>query len=99
MSIRWIGVLAWVALMSLVWVIFTPAALSWAGLAAAGVLTWFALLTALTVAPGLSQPRSVAQIIAETEAEPALAVASASRQPPLWPGPRPGNRMKGIRPL
>ena len=99
MSIGWLVALAWSVLMSLVWFIFTPAVLSWTGLAVVGVVTWFALAAALSAAEGSSRSRSVAQVIADTEAEPALAVVSVSARPGLWPGPRSDNRIKGVRAL
>ncbi len=98
MTIRWMVALAWAVLMSLIWVIFTPAVLSWAGLAVVGLLLWFALSAALSLAMRSSGRRSVAQVIADTEAEPESVVASASRFG-LWPGPRTGRRIKGAPPL
>jgi hypothetical protein len=91
MSIRWMSVLAWVASMSLVWAVFVPSVLSWTGLAWVSVLSFLTLSAALTVA--MRSPRSVAQVIAATEAEPAP--AGASRGPRSSGNPDHAHEAKG----
>jgi hypothetical protein len=61
--------------MSVVWAVFTPSALPWSDLAWVSVLGLLALWTALTVA--MRSTRSVAKVIADTEAEPARGTVSA----------------------
>ncbi len=91
MSKRWIVVLAWVISIALIWAILIPQGLSWAGLI---ILTGLSLL-ALWAATwfGVEPTRSVAEVIDDTEAEPALAVAALG---PSGPGvPVPDLRSKG----
>jgi hypothetical protein len=92
MSIGWMVAVAWATLMSIVWLIFTPAVLSWPGLAVVGLLTWFALAAALTAATQSSGLRSVTQVIADAEAEPAYALARAPRDT------RPDHKTEGVDP-
>jgi putative Ca2+/H+ antiporter (TMEM165/GDT1 family) len=94
MSIRWMSVLAWVTSMSVVWGVFTPSVLPWTGLAWVSVLSFMALTVALSVA--MRSPRSVAQVIADAEAEPARGVARLARV--ALPVFGPVNRMKGDGP-
>ncbi len=77
MSIRSMSVLAWMASMSLVWALFVPSVLSWTGLGWLSLLGFLALSTTLTLV--MRSSRSVGQVIADTEAEPAPVVASRTR--------------------
>ncbi|MBN2368958.1 MAG: hypothetical protein JXO72_00555 [Vicinamibacteria bacterium] len=79
MSKKWTGVLAWTAVMSVVWVVFSPATLSGAGLALMSVLGFFVLWTLL--AAFMRSPLSVAQVIADADREPARAFAGQSESP------------------
>ena len=94
MSIRWMSVLAWVTSMLFVWAVFTPSPLSFTALAWVSVLGFMALSVGLTVA--LRSPRSLAQVIADTEAEPTRGAARLARV--AMPLLGPPNRMKGDGP-
>ena len=88
MSIRWISVFAWLALMSVVWAVFTPSVLPWSGLVWVGVLGFLTLSAALTLA--MRSSRSVAQVIADTEGAPARVAI------PVF-GPVDRTQRKGLR--
>jgi hypothetical protein len=79
MSIRWMGVLTWVAAMTVVWVVFTPAMISGTGLALVTVLGFLVVWTTLTTV--MRSPRSIAKVIADTEKDTARAVARQAESP------------------
>jgi protein-S-isoprenylcysteine O-methyltransferase Ste14 len=94
MSIRSMSILAWVTSMAFVWAVFTPSPLSFTGLVWVSVLGFVALSIGLTVAA--RSPRSLAQVIADAEAEPTRGVARLARV--ALPVFGPVNRMKGDGP-
>jgi len=94
MSIRWISVLAWVASMAVVWAVFTPAVLSWPAFLWLSVVGFLVLSGVLTVA--MRSPRSVGDVIADTEAEAPRGFGRLARI--AIPEAKPFDRMKGDAP-
>jgi hypothetical protein len=71
---RWMVVLAWMFSVAVIWAILIPQGLSWTGLLILAGLSLMGLWAAQWITVGPTQ--SMAQIINETEAEPALAIAA-----------------------